>query len=150
MLLKRQNEMAQLTVKELIDMEFGLVQLQSQLEKLPLVEEWKIRVFLYQTMEYMGAYKGLATRLLEKRYGIKQEAPMPDVKGKKQKPGIFWTLDPEKKDEYEKELNAIHLQVIPVDVPRIDERILIMSGVSVDIDKIKPLIILKDAQALNN
>lgn len=142
--------MAKLTVKELIDMEFGLVQLQSQLEKLPLVEEWKIRVFLYQTMEYMGAYKGLASRLLEKRYGVKQEAPMPDIKNKKQKPRVYWTLDPDRKDEYEKELEAIHAQVIPVDAPQIDERILIMCNVSVDVEKLKPLIIPKDAQALSN
>lgn len=151
MLLKRQTEMANyLTVKQLIDMEFALMQLQTQVEKLPLVYEWQFRVFLYKTMPYMATYKGLATRLLEKRYGKQEEVPMKPVKGKKQKPAKIWVLDPERKDEYEKELKTLHEQIVPEEYPQFDERILIMNNVSVDVEKLKPIIIPKDVQAVNN
>ena len=144
---KKANRMAQLTVKELIGMEFALQQLISQAEKLPLDYEWSLRVFLYQTTPYMGAYKGIATRLLEKRYGKKQTQK---AAKKGEKPVVFWTLDPERKDDYENELETLHNQVVPVETPLFNERLLKVSNVSYDKEILKPFIISNDAQTDNH
>jgi hypothetical protein len=138
--------MAQLTVKELIGMEFALQQLLSQAEKLPLDYEWDLRVFLYQTTPYMGAYKGIATRLLEKRYGKKKTQ-----KGVKKgdKPIVFWVLDPEKEKAYEQELEPLHNRIVPINIPSFNEKILKAVNVSYDKEILKPFISKKDAQ-INN
>lgn len=142
--------MAQLTVKQLIDMEFALQQMVNQAEKLPINYEWELRVFLYKTMPYMGAYKGMATRLLEKRYGIKRTQERPAVKGKKQNPIVWYDLNPEMKEDYEKDMAPLDKLVVPEEIPQFDQKLLIMSNVSIDYETLKPLIIFSDAQANHN
>ena len=141
-------------------MEPALIQLQSQIEKLPLHYEWAFRVFINRTMPYVATYKMLATRMLELRYGIAKftETPVTKVeerkflffKYKKKVQDVnrikYWELDPERKDGYEKEMETLNDQVVDEFIPKFDERLLIMKNISFDAELLKPLIIQKDAQ----
>ena len=66
-------------------MEPALIQLQSQIEKLPLDYEWAFRVFINRTMPYVATYKMLATRMLELRYGIAKYKETPVTREEEKK-----------------------------------------------------------------
>jgi len=142
-------------VGQLIEMQPALIQLQSQVEKLPLHYEWAFRVFINRTTPYMATYKMLATRMLELRYGIEKYCDVPAEKFEERtflffkwkkkvqytKSIKYWELDPERKDGYEKEMETLNNQVVDEFTPQFDEKLLIMCGVSYDKELLKPLII---------
>ncbi len=138
-----------LTTRQLIDMEFELSNFQAQVEKLPLIYEYKLRVFLYQTTEYLGVYKALGTRLLQKRYGEPHERKMQVAKGQKAQTIKVYTLREECKEDYNKEMAVLDNEIVPIDLPQFDEKILKMHGVSINKEVLKPFIIQSDAQADN-
>jgi len=145
-------------------MEPALIQLQSQIEKLPLDYEWAFRVFINRTMPYVATYKMLATRMLELRYGIAKYKETPVTREDEKKFLFFkykktvqdvkqikyWELDPERKDGYEKEMKVLDDKIVDEFTPQFDERVLIMSNISFDAELLKPLIIPKDAQTNNH
>lgn len=116
-------------VKALVDMEQVLMEINHQIEKLPLTYEWQLRVFLNQTMPQMACYKFLANRLLEKRYGIEKFHDGPKQKGKKAQKIRYWELDPERESGFREEIAPLEDMDIHVFVPKFDLKIIQMCGV---------------------
>lgn len=151
---KKANKMG-ITVKELLDMEPALIQLQSQITKLPLHYEWAFRVFINRTTPYVATYKMLATRMLELRYGNECFKDVPGHEDQEKKFLFFkwtkrvcvtnkiryWELDPERAEGYEKEMATLNDQVVDEFTPKFDEKLLKISNVSVQFDLLKPILI---------